>query len=303
MNDEKEIIKSKETGNTTMVNNPTSNFGLGLIDAANRISEITRPLVESLNALYKDDSWRSQLTGLVANITKNIHIDYDLISNSIQQALNSLYDAIKGIPVPNLSEEQKQEIIESHRVWGTYGWTINPCADFNTLYDKAPDDKKTADRYAMKYCTPKYMQMIFEEIKNSCRVKEKDFFEAVFTFENAKYKSCALLIFSLIDAQLIRLQKRNANKKVGNKAVTEVKKRVINKLDDGEFFSVLLITNLFECLSIVFERGNNFKIQPIVINRNFLGHGMLTRKVLRRDCIQLFLLYYNMLQLLDMVYE
>lgn len=31
------------------------------------------------------------------------------------------------------------------------------------------------------------------------------------------------------------------------------------------------------------------------MNRNFVDHGMLHRKVRRIDCIQLFLVYYNFL--------
>ena len=53
----------------------------------------------------------------------------------------------------------------------------------------------------------------------------------------------------------------------------------------------------------VFEKGNDFRKQPEVLNRNFLDHGMLTRKVTRKDCVQLFLLYYNILELLDMIYQ
>ena len=59
---------------------------------------------------------------------------------------------------------------------------------------------------------------------------------------------------------------------------------------------------LFACLEKVFEGGKDFKNQPDVINRNFLDHGMMTKKVRKKDCIQLFLLYYNMLELLDMIY-
>jgi len=67
-------------------------------------------------------------------------------------------------------------------------------------------------------------------------------------------------------------------------------------------FIAMFYTNLFACLKKVFESGKDFKNQPDVINRNFLDHGMMTNKVRKKDCIQLFLLYYNMLELLDMIY-
>ena len=44
----------------------------------------------------------------------------------------------------------------------------------------------------------------------------------------------------------------------------------------------------------------SFKEQPTVINRYFLDHGMMSKPVRRNDCITLFLLFYNLLILLDM---
>ena len=89
---------------------------------------------------------------------------------------------------------------------------------------------------------------------------------------------------------------------VGARAVTKAKTRAENDLSESMLFTAMFYANLFSCLFKMFEDGNDFKKQPQVINRNFLDHGMLTRRVSRKDCIQLFLLYYNMLCLLDMVY-
>ncbi len=48
--------------------------------------------------------------------------------------------------------------------------------------------------------------------------------------------------------------------------------------------------------------GRDFKRQPDIVNRNFIDHGMLHRNVTKRDRIQIFLLYYNLLEILDIVY-
>ena len=61
------------------------------------------------------------------------------------------------------------------------------------------------------------------------------------------------------------------------------------------FFSNLTRENLFCALAVLYANGNDFKEQPAVMNRNFVDHGMLHRKVRRMDCIQLFLAYYNFL--------
>ena len=150
------------------------------------------------------------------------------------------------------------------------------------------------------------MEQIFEIISETKRVKKADFEEAVFDYNHRQYKSCALILFSLVDAVLIRLQKKSdlngKRRKVGLSAVSEAKKRTETDINTQMLFIAMFYTNLFACLEKVFESGKDFKNQPDVINRNFLDHGMMTNKVRKKDCIQLFLLYYNMLELLDMIY-
>ena len=45
--------------------------------------------------------------------------------------------------------------------------------------------------------------------------------------------------------------------------------------------------------------GDDFVKEPDVINRNFVGHGMNRRKVRRKDCIQLFLALYNVVDMTE----
>lgn len=69
---------------------------------------------------------------------------------------------------------------------------------------------------------------------------------------------------------------------------------------EKRFLLLLDYENLFACLNTVFANGGDFRKQPVVINRNFVAHGMMTRRVIRKDCVQLFLLYYNLLMFLEM---
>ena len=62
---------------------------------------------------------------------------------------------------------------------------------------------------------------------------------------------------------------------------------------------LLSYTNLFACIAEFFAQGNDFKEQPKLANRNFIDHGMLHKDVRRRDCVQLFLLYYNFIEFFD----
>lgn len=114
-----------------------------------------------------------------------------------------------------------------------------------------------------------------------------------------------MILFALMDSKLIRLQKeedknKRKNRPSGKQAANNIKKRLSSEVE-GTFNLVLEYINLFSCFDVVFKSGNDFKNQPKVINRNFLDHGMLTRGVKRMDCVQLFLLYYNFMKMLEWI--
>ena len=59
------------------------------------------------------------------------------------------------------------------------------------------------------------------------------------------------------------------------------------------------LLGLASCLTTVFQFGNDFRNEGKAINRNFISHGMSERKVSKIDCLQLFLLYRNLLTFVD----
>ena len=250
----------------------------------------------------------SQVQGLSSAVRKAFSISYDFsgIYEAIREMSTIVSKAIQEIKIPSISEERKRELIEANRLWGSYGWTINPYASLETVFNCMFVDKKTADSIAIRQCSTQTMEQIFDLISQTKRVKKSDIEEAVFDYKHKQYKSCAFILFSLVDAALIRLQRRSdlngKRRQVGLGAVKQVRNRTETDVNKELFFSCLFIENLFACLEKVFESGKDFKMQPEVINRNFLDHGMMTKRVRKKDCIQLFLLYYNVLKLLDMIY-
>lgn len=221
---------------------------------------------------------------------------------------NLLQDVVKNINIPKITEERKNEIITSCEMWGNLGWTILPNADVELFFFK-PKNIEEANSLALNFCDKKSMQELFVLTKNIKGVKIEDFEEAIYSFDNRKYKSCAMILVSLLDAKLIRMQrnadrKSNGQRSSGLGAIKKIEKRILSEQDINKKFSLLLsYTNLFACLKVVFADGEDFKKQPKIVNRNFIEHGMLTRKVRKRDCIQLFLLYYNFLSFFDVVYN
>lgn len=156
----------------------------------------------------------------------------------------------------------------------------------------------------MKYCKSNHMEVLFNETKKFDGIRVHDYEEAIADYKDRRYKSCALLLFSLIDAGLIKMQRdedRNRGRRpTGKTAAKNVLEHYKGEqLMEDMYISIFKYENLYACLMKVFEDGKDFKKQPDIINRNFLNHGMLTARVRKRDCIQLFLLYYNWLSFLE----
>ncbi len=227
--------------------------------------------------------------------------DFDKIIKTYSSALKQLANTISNISIPSFTEDEKRELIDSYSTWGKYGWTIIPVGDAQKLFRKLPQNKEEADKKASKYCTQEGVNSIIDALVNCKRGKKSDLDEAIFCYRNKKYKACALLLFGLIDSRFIRLQ-GSGNKNVGLKAVKHARQRAEKDLNDSALLLLLFYVNLFACLEEVFSKTDDFKKDTKVINRNYLDHGMLTRRVGKRDCIQLFVLYYNVLELLELLY-
>ena len=59
----------------------------------------------------------------------------------------------------------------------------------------------------------------------------------------------------------------------------------------------LELINYKTCTGTLFESANGFRTEPDCLNRNYLHHGMSKRKVLKKDCIKLFIAYHKTLKL------
>ena len=130
-------------------------------------------------------------------------------------------------------------------------------------------------------------------------LKKSDLEEAIECFKGKKYKSCCLILFSMIDSKLIRLQDdsnrdNRGYRRSGYKAAKNLFDRIEAKYVTEMMLSTILNSkNLIEAFRSFFSNGDDFKVQPKILNRNYLVHGMLYRKVIRKDCVMLFLLLYN----------
>ena len=227
------------------------------------------------------------------------------ITNGVIALLNELREpALRLYSQLQLSLEKKDAFRSASEQWGKMGWTYPPSAGISLFYT-FPDDPNEADTIASAWSRAEDMEELFSLLKEK-GVHQDDMEEAIFLFHNEKYKSCALILFSMIDAVLIHCQSteltKNGNikrRKTGYSGAKEILEKTDEKVHFEKLPIVLSYFNLMACLKKIFESGEDFRVQPDILNRNFVVHGMLTRKVIRKDCIQLFLLYYNLLSFLN----
>ena len=283
----KNIMKAMQP-TISMIEQMNRNINLSWINDVQRIVNLYQPAIN--DAILQVAKVAQRTAEILAPIQK-----------VIQQYTNSFANIISNIQIPTYSEEQKKILIESYKTWGSMGWSVIPHAPLK-LFNSVPDTIKEADKIALQYFDKDGMEHLFSNLKKK-RIKKEDINSAIYCFENKQYKACALLLFGIIDAKLIRLQsirKTEKRRKVGGKAVKELETKYREKMDEEYFlYHMLYATGLLSCLNTFFADGNDFRQEPDVINRNFIDHGMNRRRVRKKDCIQLFVALYDLVEFLE----
>lgn len=262
---------------------------------ANLRNQINHNLVSTLQNIA--NTIRPTYQEVVEGITRFTEMIADAMQ-PFQQIATSIAESISKIKIPTVSQEEQEQWEKSYKQWGGIGWPVLPNADFN-FFSEFPNDVKTANKLAMEYCDRESMSELFENLHEQ-NIKKEDLDSAIFCYKNKQYKACALMIFCLIDSKLIKLQSKDEWRASGLGATSKLKGQLEQKINKTHvFITALYHINLMTCLETYFANGNNFVKEPYTINRNFIDHGMNTRAVRKRDCIQLFLALYNLLEFLD----
>lgn len=275
-------------------------------DIIKNISKSIEPIIkvsESIQAMISSmqNIWSDSMNSLI-HVLSDMP-DYSRMFEGIRASVKEL---LKNITIPTITEEEKQHWIDSYTLWGKFGWTLPPLGEVG-IFNDPPCNMKEANRIIRSCTSDSEMIELFKELREMKHIRKSDIEEAIDCFKGKHYKSCVMIIFSLIDARLIRSQidsdrKRNGQRPSGKTAAVNLFGRIeAQYIDQSMLFTVLNQVNILAALETVFEVGGDFKNQPSVINRNFLDHGMLHRNVTKRDCVMMFLLLYNFTQHLNIV--
>lgn len=143
------------------------------------------------------------------------------------------------------------------------------------------------------------IRLTFEELNRSSFHSEQDIKEVEALFYAGHYKACAMLLFSMIDCVIIHAQdgtEYTGNRWPGGKKAIKRYKDLTEPEDWPGFTTrVLSFISSIAALNAFFDTTNDFHNNNPVLNRHLTCHGMLLREVNRTDCVQLSLLYRNML--------
>ena len=218
------------------------------------------------------------------------------ILTQLAEAATALANAVKNFEFPTLTDEEAEQLVESNRIWGQYGWTYMPSMPI-VMFETPPANLAEANKQAMQYCTTSEMEKVFDNLRK-WKLNHKDLDSAIFCYQNRQYKACALLLCGLIDSKVIRVRS-DEKRPTGERAVKAIKEKYDGS---GEklLAEAMFTYNLLSYLEVLFAKAHGFKHEPDTLNRHYIGHGMNRRSVRKRDCIQLFLALNNLMQFFDL---
>jgi len=280
-------------------------------DSLKTISVALQPIVNQMqevqNSVTVDWSQIKRFQEALSSISPHIKESVRRISEAIspfilaiQDVLGQFKDAITkfALEFPVLSEDRKEQLRISYEKWGQLGWTQIPNAPVN-LFANYPSSSAEANQLAMQYCKAFHLRTLFSDLREQ-KLNKFDLEEAIFCFESKRYKACALILFGLIDAKMIREQRSN-RRCVGAGAVKNLKLQFTFCVDNYEqtLFLLMDYINLFACFEMLFYNAYDFRNEPSTVNRNYISHGMNSRRVRKKDCIQLFIALYNLVEFLE----
>lgn len=243
---------------------------------------------------------------LISELYDAIKIDSETITKSLSVALSDMSGIIKRTLYPNISDDEKDRLLSNCSKWAELGWTVPPYANDNFISQNPNDYSNEEINSVIQYFTESNnVSILFSYLKECENVKAVDLEEAISDFNSEKYKSCIMILFSLVDELLIKNQREDEKIKKKNNTYratgASAAQKIINReeIKNKPLRIHLCIYNTLSCITNFYKFGDDFKNQPKLANRHYIMHGMYQKEVTDIDCIQMFQIYYNMLFLID----
>lgn len=182
---------------------------------------------------------------------------------------------------------------EAAAAWGDYGWVVIDDMPNDVLLS-IPSDYAEANRVARKYAFAT-LDSLNSKIPETSR-KKSDAVEMFTLFDEGHYKSCAMMACSIIDGELFNWKIPRAHSRAVRGSPREL---AIS--DESAMWAAASLSGIVPAYDHFFRWGDHFNRDVEgELNRNFLMHGMMYKKVSQVACLKLFLLLDQIIELLPL---
>lgn len=215
------------------------------------------------------------------------------LSNKISEITKPLTDFLNSLP-KTLSRYY------NFKDWGDYGWGIIDYVPKENTYFQKIESVQEADSIMEVELSNEIISKLINDISKTDLHSDR-FDEAVACFNEEKYTACILILFSMIDAFCIQLQKIIKKKDITLANVFSkniLKKDEINELTISAYLRVYIP---FHAITVLFGTHKNFIDEPDLPNRNFISHGMNQRQVTKIDCVKVLSIISNLADVKELI--
>lgn len=259
-------------------------------------SDEAPPAFEKINAAVEK----------LAGLSKLMVEGFEVLNDWWKTEYPKICEAIANLNALGYTKEEKQVLIKNYKKWGAHAWASN-AENPATFFSEAPGTLENADSKMSAYCTESNIAAMKDKLI-AVGVNRDDVEEAFSCHKSGFYKSCVLILFALIDHELIGKGYRRINDdgtqgtlKSGMGAIGDLKKESLQEHSNSVLFAYLQCVNIMSTLTALFGGDADFKKEPKTVNRNYVSHGMSTRKVTELDSFKVWSALFSFVVILPML--
>ncbi len=197
-----------------------------------------------------------------------------------------------------LDNKVPENIKESIKYWAEKNWIIVLSLSYREIqklfFSKSNNFEKDSSYLMEKVKENLKNREINEKILKSSFFKHNAYNSIMECNKNKNYYAGVMVLTTMIDGALIKIQKKKENrKKIGRKVAEEI----CNKINEARSLEYILDYSLITWLKKFFENADDFSNKKL--NRNMLLHGMYEKEITELDFFQLLNVVHNMVERLD----
>lgn len=256
-----------------------------IIDISKKIIS-DKVVLEEIEKDYSNDNekYKEEYLSAKLNHLTNEHLYYWLVLKKYFE--DAMFDEFKLSPDYN-KEDMKEK-----------GWMF-PQSMMNIRISTAGYTESTEEVYIRFYDS--YFDRLF-----CFNIGEKDsridrFYEqAIFNYKHNNYYSCAVSLFPIIESYHQYINNYNEDdfyRIKNNLTAVSDKMNKVNQIYNKKIeYYIKLVDQLNDLIgNHYFSISKSRTKEPEIINRNRIMHGLFTREISKKDCLQLFCVISNML--------